>query len=929
MTSRSKRRLTVASLLLGILGVGLWLTLRHRGPRYVRRDPTRHVAAPPINTAGHMPAPWLVVPGLPSRRVAGVVLDEQDQPVAGVRVSLANLGIYGDDPPVTTTGGDGRFDLGEQPPATVVLTAFVADRAPAVQNLTLDDAALDAPPDRLVIHLVACPHWMTGRVHDADGHAVAGARIVMSRMVGGAAGVAPILDVPADDAGGFRVCHQSRGIFSATAPGYDETRVSGTSPVDIVLRPGQSLDGLVIDDHGAPLGGTIVQLQGGITSSGGYAERRAPLWRSTVAGPDGTYHFDGVGAGEYTLAADHLGYLPALNEMVELSPGGHGRRTLRMTSCPRALGGHVTEHGEPLAGARVMFGQYKAATTRSDGSFFVPCWLADATTVGIAGKLVKGGDLIPAGTTTIDDLVIEVDRTAEIRGFVRIDGAPAAGVTVTDGGRKLMSMEAAPSATSQADGSFRLSATAGTHFLRATGDHGRRSGFIAVDVTDDIDVDNVVLDLEVGHRGRIVGTVKDEHGAPVGDVSVRVSGGDLASPDAKESFLDELATQSDEHGEFEVHGLGPGEYRVTPSYDAKHSAVVVLDHDDEVGYAALIVKAKDGTIAGRVIFEDGSPAAYAALSTSDGEHAIADAQGEWELKRVPHVHQWIRAVAEDGSAGKLEATPDATGLTVKLPRSVTIEGTAIGAGDGAILELSSTGPQISAGESDWRRHTLDGTTFREEGLPLTDYIVSIKGPAGAASATIHVTPGSVGHVDLIAGATGTVHAALRVFPAGGPASGITCFVGTVRGTSDQHGRVEFHDVVPGTGKVSCMDLDHEAYGESLPYQVAPGGSADVDVAVLTTASLALGGSHMGGLGATFDMAGDTGRAAITEITPDGAAAKAGLQVGDALLAIDGVDATGSAAYVARMYLFALPAGTTVALRVQRDAATVDVSVAIP
>ena len=240
----------------------------------------------------------------------GAVLDLDEQPIAGARVRL--LAHRGESSPwempwseaskVAIAGADGRFELLDLAAGRYVLAA----RADGYRELTVPgiEVAGRGVAFDLGSVLLEPDRPLAVKVTDPDGEPIADAVITWLRLDRGGT-----LKPPADDEargltgndGGLSVeglPKNARLALEISREGYRTRRLSdvyaGADPLVVILEPGVSVSGIVVDPTGLPVVDAVVELVRSATSVGR---------RSTGTDAEGRFELSGLAAGGATLAA--------------------------------------------------------------------------------------------------------------------------------------------------------------------------------------------------------------------------------------------------------------------------------------------------------------------------------------------------------------------------------------------------------------------------------------------------------------------------------------------------------------------------------------------------------------------------------------------------------------------------------------------------
>lgn len=238
--------------------------------------------AGPLDT--DRPAGWVVF---------GRVQDARGAAVTGATLTL--ISTSGRQMGRTRSRADGYYELAAPTPDSYVLIASAEGRRPDASTVTLGglpvtcDVTLDAMAG------------ITGTVARSDnGSPVPGARIAVLDLRGEV-----LSSGETDPAGRFEVGELLEGEFTVavSALGFHPTavpaRVSGrdTAVLDVLLRPGVRLRGVVRTRDGRPLEDAQVTL----------TDARGEVVDTLTTGPDGAYTFANLDAGTYTVIATGYG----------------------------------------------------------------------------------------------------------------------------------------------------------------------------------------------------------------------------------------------------------------------------------------------------------------------------------------------------------------------------------------------------------------------------------------------------------------------------------------------------------------------------------------------------------------------------------------------------------------------------------------------
>jgi hypothetical protein len=274
--------------------------------------------------------------------VLGTVVDSDDHPVAGAKISIEGA-------PWTsrsaTSDAAGSFRLTAVPKeATSLVVVAAGYRTARVALARRDDLA-----DRIVrVRLAAAPP-VEGDVLDSDGQPTSAA-IVACEGLPSEARAASAKD------GTFQLPSSTLGC-SAVAR-HDEYAPS--SPVAVVegrrlvlrLRAGGAIDGIVVDEHARGVDSFTV----GIESFSG-AQARSPASRGPRSFDDvrGVFRWDKLAPGSYVLTAATPGKPPTRSDVIDVVAGAATKTRIVLPEGGSVTGHVYDEHRAALEGVDVRF----------------------------------------------------------------------------------------------------------------------------------------------------------------------------------------------------------------------------------------------------------------------------------------------------------------------------------------------------------------------------------------------------------------------------------------------------------------------------------------------------------------------------------------------------------------------------------------------
>lgn len=413
-----------------------------------------------------------------------------------------------------------------------------------------------------------------------------------------------------------------------------------------------------------PLDGSCPQAPVALLARVAAREGEPQVLARTTSAADGSFVLRGLEARDYRVWADsERGVATA-----EVS-GSQRTMELILEEGWMLTGKIVGSDRAGLEGAVVtavdaQLGRYQDVLTSSDGTFSLgPLPAHPQLVVASLGTLIPNAQEVtpnPGGKP----LVLELETPLRIEGQALRNEAPVEGAEVV-----LSGMHRADTVRSGASGRFSFEQLrSGTYSVRAT--EGRNTAEVALNLRPLKPTSPLVLRLEEG--GVLLGTVRDQDGAPVPGAQVSASIEAAGVDPTRE-------TVSDGQGNFRIDPLLPGQATVwatAKGYLQPTHAPRVLVSLDQAAQVELKLE-RAAVLSGVVVDEEGAPVqgvkVVGAVSLKGGDDGTTGPDGRFTLSVGTGP---VRFTAQHAGFRDHASTPTApaSGVRIVLQRGLQLRG---------------------------------------------------------------------------------------------------------------------------------------------------------------------------------------------------------------------------------------------------------------
>ncbi|MFN7976281.1 MAG: carboxypeptidase regulatory-like domain-containing protein [Acidobacteriota bacterium] len=645
--------------------------------------------------------------------LAGEVVDDESHPIADASVWF-NGASQGWPERSTRTDARGTFRLDAHPGA-LTLAASREGFVSRVLPLKRVSAGEERAGLRLVLGRGAS---VTGTVVDAQSNPVPGAEIAIVedrdlRLRGLAAppGASPGATTDAEGRYTLGGVVPGKAVVTARRPGFARSASGDIEAIDrmttevdpIVLRPGATLSGHVVDAHHEPVEGALVAADGDGTATTGAG--------GAFTIPD----LDPARTSRVSARADGRGE-------GEVSDARTGTDVEIVLSAVGRIRGQVVDHdtGLPVQEARVMWWaehpQVDFDGVDEVGAFEiagVPIGKVELT-VTAPGYRAWNRKEVEVEEDGGDSIAVEMERGLGIHGRVADrSGAPVASATVSIAGGSMRYQRPglAGDASTDGDGAFTLDGLDRGVVELGVSAEGFVDGHKRIDLEDSVSGVEIRLDRGVAVRG----TVRRRDGTPAQGVHV-----ELSSQAQARHWLDPREV-TDAEGAFAFDSIAPGVYQLQATSLEEERSAIVVTAVAAVSPPPVLLTLRGGVrIEGALVGPADRVAGVAVQAYGGGTplDATTDTAGRFTLDAVPAGELFV--LAHVGSSSVVESVTisgeiDPVEVVLRLPVGSLLSGQVTLAGRpvaDATVTVSASGNAF-----DLRASTDASGSYEIDGVP--------------------------------------------------------------------------------------------------------------------------------------------------------------------------------------------------------------------
>lgn len=539
---------------------------------------------------------------------------------------------------------DGNTEAPVAAPEKTEVDLVAPDRG-GVRGVTPTEAPV--PMDELVATAQDGQTAVVGTVENTDGNAVAGATVTLTRF--GATTLFFIDQEGVDRSSDRKVQTDERGLFTfpkvasgdnyaliVQHPDYSR-REEGPFGVPegeqvtqlVVVKAGTRLMGTITDTGGSPVAGANLTLSLAAMGLQTTSDSSDPTTEKAVTNADGTYAFNNMAVGQYTMTVAADGYGRLTKQQINVGEDEDTSQDL-VLEVASAMGGTITStNGTPIEGAIVKVYSIANRDTRTqtqtesqaDGTFLVNDIPDGEYSLRVEAEGYKDEPWTRASSGEMS-LTIQLSPKPKIRGRV-VDaqtGKPLTtftvnlrqGVTNSDMSTKV---QGTTKSVSDPEGRFEVDAPLpGDYRVEAVAAGYAPSFSEDFRIEEGQELPGITVNVDKG--GSISGTLVDSSGQPVSGALVKSNNNhwtgtpfDLSMGEFFPGTATKSQARSGSDGTFTLEGLTPTTYLIEVEHKDHSKTVmkgiaVAIGQDTDIGE---LVMTSGASVAGTVRGPSGTP----------------------------------------------------------------------------------------------------------------------------------------------------------------------------------------------------------------------------------------------------------------------------------------------------------------------------------
>ncbi|RLQ93334.1 carboxypeptidase regulatory-like domain-containing protein [Falsibacillus albus] len=574
--------------------------------------------------------------------ITGIITDAlTTQPISGAGIEVRILDSSGTVVQSTFSDQAGHYMISNLAPGTYTAVASASG-----YQIGLSDVVIQSnTAETINFALYPDPGSIQGRIYDNNnvGQGIAGASVSLTDSFGSL-----INTVLTDSNGnyflggvtpGFYTLNVSAQLFETGIVGV-QVQSDATTPVDIGLEstPG-TISGLV-----SPIAAnTVIQV----------FNVNNVLVGTTVAGPDGSFQFSGISAGNYIVTAAALNYSTG-SAGVYLPPGGSETVSIEIMALPASVSGNIFDgNGHAIPNATIIIQDENQTIvgrgfSDDNGNYYISSLPSGALTVQASAPYYSSKSTGVLTTPGSDIKGIDFELTADpgsIAGEITdiLTGNPISGATVII--RNASTNQFVSSTVSSVFGNYVVNnLPPGSYYVIASANNFGSAQIGAIVTSNQSTIANISLSP---NPGSISGAVQNLVGNPITGNNIQITLLSLQNTPL-------LNTVANSDGTFTLPDIEPGNYFIKAAVSGYNSMTTPISVSSGIATnVTLRLEAVPVTIKGTIVdglSMQGIPGAALIIFNDSGlavGNSVTGQDGTFQVNGLPYGTLTLTASAQN------------------------------------------------------------------------------------------------------------------------------------------------------------------------------------------------------------------------------------------------------------------------------------------